>query len=336
MKLICFDLEGPLSPQDNAYEVMGLIPDGYKIFEVISRYDDLLALQGKEDYEPGDTLKLIVPFLLYHGISSADIKDASQTAGLVAGSAELVSRLRAEGWEVYIISTSYEQHALGIGQRVGVPRENIFCTRFPLDTLRQELKEEERAQLAECARYIVEELYSERLGEGEKDHLLKPYLDWFYWDELPQTSLGTLGERMSVVGGRRKLWTIERIARKLEVFLEELCFVGDSITDAQAAKAIEAVGGLAVAFNGTNFVLPYATVGLATTNMLHLEPILAAWQEGGRARVKALVESMPQPVSEEGPYYHWLVGRSQEEMEEIVSIHAGLRRLVREEAGKLG
>jgi energy-converting hydrogenase A subunit R len=40
MNLICFDLEGPLAPQDNAYELMKLFPRGGKIFEVISRYDD--------------------------------------------------------------------------------------------------------------------------------------------------------------------------------------------------------------------------------------------------------------------------------------------------------
>jgi energy-converting hydrogenase A subunit R len=336
MKLICFDLEGPLSPQDNAYEVMGLIPDGHKVFEVISRYDDLLALEGRENYEPGDTLRLIVPFLLHHGISSSDIESVSQRAGLVKGAAELISRLKAQGWVIYIISTSYEQHALNIGRQVGVARENTFCTSLPLDAMRQDLKGKERAQLAESARYILEELYSEGLGEGEVDHLLKPYLDRFYWEELPRTGLGAIGGEMSVVGGRRKLWAVERIARRLGCFLEELCFVGDSITDAQAAKAIEAVGGLAIAFNGNSFVLPYATVGLATTDMLHLEPILAAWQEGGRARAKALVEAMPQPTDPEGPYYHWLVGRSQEEMEEIISIHGLLRRTVREEAGKLG
>ena len=69
MNFICFDLEGPLSPQDNAYELMRLFPNGGKIFEVISRYDDLLTLEEREDYEPGDTLALIVPFLLLHNIS---------------------------------------------------------------------------------------------------------------------------------------------------------------------------------------------------------------------------------------------------------------------------
>jgi len=44
MNLICFDLEGPLAPQDNAYELMKLFPRGGKIFEVISRYDDYRGL----------------------------------------------------------------------------------------------------------------------------------------------------------------------------------------------------------------------------------------------------------------------------------------------------
>ena len=59
MNLICFDLEGPLVPQDNAYELMKLFPSGGKIFEVISRYDDLLTLEGRADYEPGDCVARI-------------------------------------------------------------------------------------------------------------------------------------------------------------------------------------------------------------------------------------------------------------------------------------
>ena len=45
---ICFDIEGPLSSQDNAYELMKLFPNGDRIFEAISRYDDLLTLEGRE------------------------------------------------------------------------------------------------------------------------------------------------------------------------------------------------------------------------------------------------------------------------------------------------
>ena len=77
---ICFDLEGPLSPQDNAYELMKLFPNGDRVFEVISRYDDLLTLEEREDYEPGDTLALIVPFLILHDISGDNIAELAGKA----------------------------------------------------------------------------------------------------------------------------------------------------------------------------------------------------------------------------------------------------------------
>jgi len=106
---ICFDLEGPLSPQDNAYELMKLFPNGDKIFEVISRYDDLLTLDEREDYEPGDTLALIVPFLILHNISEADIASLASKANLTGGAHKLISWLEYSGWKVFCISTSYEQ-----------------------------------------------------------------------------------------------------------------------------------------------------------------------------------------------------------------------------------
>ena len=68
-RCIAFDMEGPLTSQDAAFELMGLVPGGHEVFRAISRYDDILALAGRPGYEPGDTLALIVPFLLYHRLS---------------------------------------------------------------------------------------------------------------------------------------------------------------------------------------------------------------------------------------------------------------------------
>ena len=118
---ICFDLEGPLAPQDNAYELMRLFPNGNRVFEVISRYDDLLTLQGRADYEPGDTLALTAPFLACHGIRESQIANMGRKAKLTSGALRLVARLKSRGWEVFCISTSYEQYALSITARL-LPR----------------------------------------------------------------------------------------------------------------------------------------------------------------------------------------------------------------------
>ena len=101
MNVICFDLEGPLSPQDNAYELMKLFPGGGRVFEVISRYDDLLTLEGRIDYEPGDTLALIAPFLVYHRITEEDVNTLARKATLTNGAMQLISRLSIDGWKIF-------------------------------------------------------------------------------------------------------------------------------------------------------------------------------------------------------------------------------------------
>ncbi len=131
---------------------MKLIPNGGQVFEVISRYDDLLTLEEKEDYEPGDTLALIVPFLVLHRIGEEDIINFANRANLTGGAAELVSWLKSRGWTVFCISTSYEQYAHRITQRVGIPVQNVACTSFPLDRLRQTLCKEDAEMLEQAAR----------------------------------------------------------------------------------------------------------------------------------------------------------------------------------------
>ena len=187
--MICFDLEGPLAPQDNAYELMKLFPHGGKIFEVISRYDDLLTLEGRPDYEPGDTLALIAPFLAHHGIKEEQITAMGQETGLTPGAAELISKLISQGWHTFCISTSYEHYACPITQRLGIPGENVACTSFPLAQICQLLGKDEFTLLEQTEREIV------NLNPLIDDTEIREYLDHFYRHKLPKTVLGGIDER---------------------------------------------------------------------------------------------------------------------------------------------
>src|SRR3989344_1946283 len=140
--IICFDLEGPLSGLDCAYEVFKLVSDGEQMFRVISYYDDMVCglIPGRrewrrENYEAGDTLKLIIPQLIHHGISENDIRDVSSKASLVPGVKELFGELENEGWRRNIVSTSYSQHAYNIGGQLGLAPKDIYCTQMPLDRM---------------------------------------------------------------------------------------------------------------------------------------------------------------------------------------------------------
>ncbi len=341
-KIIAFDLEGPLSPMDHAFDCMALIEEGDKIFSVISRYDDLLALEGKEGYEPGDTLSLIIPFLLYHNLKEEDLSRVSAEAGLVEGARELIQELKEEGWLVHIISTSYRQHAHSVAERLGVPvkegeHKRVFCTELLLDKYYSKLRKEDFSLMEKVEKYILNDLYIDDLDSGEKDNEIKEYLDHFFWKELQGTGLGKIFSEVKVMGGRRKVRSVEMILQRNQAYLENIAVVGDSITDFQMLKAVEAGGGLAVVFNGNIYALSYGTCSLATTDMRDLRILLDLWIKGDRERVRQeTIKKDNVSVSEEGPYYHWLVGKDISEIEDIVKAHKKVRNIVRGRAAKLG
>ncbi|MBM3119199.1 MAG: hypothetical protein FJ006_06545 [Chloroflexi bacterium] len=328
MSVICFDLEGPLATQDNAYELMKLFPDGGKIFETISRYDDLLTLEARLDYEPGDTLALIAPFLVYHRIKEDDISALATKATLVSGAANLIARLGADGWKVFCISTSYEQYARHIARRLNIFSQNVACTSFPLDKFSQMLCKEDFRYLETMEKEILTK-------DSIDDAWIKKRLDRFYWRELPKTNLGQLLEQVKPIGGQRKVEALGRFAKAQGKPLSDWVVVGDSITDFKMLQAVDQARGLAIAFNANEYALPYATMSLASTHLDDLWQILEAWKKGKRPSIEKLVKEKEKTGGNgDRGYFHWLVGIK--DISIPLKTHKRIRHVVREEAAKLG
>ncbi len=308
---------------------MKLFPNGDKLFEVISRYDDLLTLEEREGYEPGDTLALIIPFLVLHNISEADIAALASKASLTGGAAELVSWLQSKSWRIFCISTSYEQYAIHITQKLGIYAHNVACTPFPLDKFRQTLGKEDSQLLQQAEEDIL------TMHPATDDDRIKQNLDNFFWEKLPATNLGMAIREVKPIGGRRKVAALNRFADKYAQPLSNWVVVGDSITDFRMLQAVKEVGGLAIAFNANEYALPYSTMSLASTSINDLREILEVWQQGQRSRVERIVKEKERIGSSgDRGYFHWLSGR--ENIDEVIEIHKRIRSLVREEAGKLG
>lgn len=354
-KTIFFDLEGPLSPQDNAYEVMkGIGEKGGSIFEVISKYDDIISIEGREGYEPGDTLALIVPFLLLHGVTETDIKAVSERAKIVEGAKELVELLQAENWDIYIISTSYEYHAYNVGRKLGIEPERIICTNL---SLKKKALPKKYLYTVKKAEEDIIELYS----HIDKPEPMVSRLDDFFFHQLPALGYNIFDTR--VVGGERKAEALREIAKDKGEAISNVIAVGDSITDYKMLNEVATHGGVSVVFNGNEYAVPYANVGLASVDMRFLYPLCAAFARGGKgeamdvatkwednhdafeknpsdipddcitADIRDFVTSQKSPF----PYFHNLEhADARRNLEEIIKIHKRLRMWVREDAGKLG
>jgi energy-converting hydrogenase A subunit R len=331
-RLICFDLEGPLSPQDNAYEVLSLIPGGRELFEVISRYDDILTLEGREGYEPGDTLALIAPFLIYHRITSEDICNVSSTARIVDGAGELIRALKSDGWNIRIISTSYREHAHSIGSQIGVSPEEIACTNLDLEKITAELGEKELAHITDLESEIADRM-------DDEDSIMK-LLDRFFFTILPDTRYGNPLDRVRVVGGSRKVDAARKFAKDLGLTLGEIMVVGDSITDFKMLAAVRDAGGIAVAFNANMYALPYANFALATLDMRALDLLCREFPDSDKmVEVAANCEKISKKFKGAdltAPQLHYLSMHDDNLLKEVASIHARFREQVRGRASILG
>jgi len=334
--LIGYDLEGPISSLDHAYEVCKkFVPNGAELFSVLSRYDDILALENKEGYEPGDTLKLITPFLIASGVTEKNMVAVSQEASLVPGIKELFDYFLSYP---RVISTSFHQHAHNIGEQLGLYAACIYCTNFPIGIYSKMVSQEDIEKVSSLRKKIVE-LYSPMLEIGENDQDIKGLLAPFFWQELPKTSFGPIMEKVNVIGGRRKVAALQSALLDSKVYyLDRTIVVGDSITDWRMLQVVEAAGGLAVAWNANLYALPWATCSVTATNAWAVEPLIWQFRIGGRPAVRQWIERAPLPDDPEvGPYYHWVAGQDEETLKRILKIHKRLRTTCRgAETSRLG
>ncbi len=149
------DCEGPISKNDNAFEITAqFVPSGDKIFTLISRYDDVLAeLVKKPGYKAGDTLKLILPFLKAYGVTDLLIRELSARKLALMPLVKITLDYITKIAPAYVISTSYEHYIEALCKAIGFPFENTYCTKLRLD--RYELGWQERDQLRRIASEIT-------------------------------------------------------------------------------------------------------------------------------------------------------------------------------------
>jgi len=317
MNLIFFDMEGPLSIHDNMRALMNLIPNGSAIFDIVRRYDRQRTYEEEDAYDPGDDLAIFAPFIIHHGITSDDITKLADEAVIVDGAVDLIKSL--SNWHAFCISTAYEQYASRITQRVGIPRDNLECTAFPIELIKNLATKDDYSRLAAFE--------SEMLNmKDADDKQIKVRFESFLHNELPRTPFGKAIREIKPTGGRKKAAALRNFARLRGVFPEQCVVVGDSITDSRMLETVHLPGGLAVAYNGNEHALAYATMGLASTDISELKPALDAWAHGGREEVKQFVASQ-----KGSSRFQWLADA--DGLEEPLRIHLDVRQRVRRAAG---
>lgn len=281
------DCEGPISVNDNAFELAGeFIEDGEKFFSIISRYDDILADEIKKPgYNAGDTLKLIAPFLKAYGLTNNKIIEYSKNNVLLISHAQETLQFISRIMPSYIVSTSYQQYIKALCDLTGFPIENTYSTHLDLDAF--PLKSDEKLELKNLRNQILNHPQIENLDE-------------IFWKKIPEMEVGKLISSVRTVGGEGKKRAVEEILSNHELKPSQFMYVGDSITDVQPLKLARENGGIAVSFNGNEFALREAEIAVISSNTIITSILADIFNRFGRAYliefVKAYHENAPRAL----------------------------------------
>jgi energy-converting hydrogenase A subunit R len=296
-KLFISDCEGPISKNDNAYELTEhFIPDGDSFFAVVSKYDDVQTdIVKRPGYKAGDTLRLILPFLKAYGATNEKIRNFSAEHILLVPGARDTLRFVSNLMPSLIVSTSYEQYIHALCSVVDFPRENVYCTKLEIDQYRVDKEEVVRL------RRLREEITAMPMIEipdgavsldnfSARDQKTIRRLDEIFWEEIAEMESGKMLEDVNPVGGFEKARAVEDIVKKTGSSFRDVMYVGDSITDVEPFRFVREKGGLTVSFNGNRYAVREAEVAVLSSNTIVTSILADAFGRLGKKRVVKLVE----------------------------------------------
>lgn len=266
-KFYVTDCEGPLSVNDNAYEISDyFIPEGGEFFSILSNYDDMLVERNTEGYLAGSTLKLILPFFKAYGLTEKDLVEFSEdNIFMIDGAFSMIKHVQ-EIMPFYIVSTSYNQYIKALSLKTGFTCDNTYSTKLELD--KYPLNDKEQDMLLDMHDNILFDSSFENINR-------------LFTKVIPKMEINNLIKSVKPVGGIGKRDAIMDIIEKNSYKPENLMYSGDSITDKEALKYAKDNGGLSISFNGNIHSINSATISIASTSNLILALIAEIFNKKG-------------------------------------------------------
>ncbi|MDL2270805.1 hypothetical protein LJC03_03240 [Methanobrevibacter sp. OttesenSCG-928-I08] len=264
-KIFITDCEGPLTLNDNAFEICKeFIPNGDELFKILSLYDDYLVdIIKKENYNAGNTLKFIIPFLKAQNITNKDMIEFSKNNIFLVSEAKNTLNYIKNSMNSYIVSTSYGQYIEAVSNYFEFPFENTFYTFVDMDSFI--MTNEEIKKINEFKNIIL------TLDLDKTEDL--DTLDKIFFEEIPKMNLNKYYSKIKTVGGSGKQLALEEILQRENINKNNVFYIGDSITDVEPLKFAKENGGISVSFNGNIYPLKEAEIAIISLNTIPTEII---------------------------------------------------------------
>ena len=272
------DCEGPLTLNDNAFELCEhFIENGGKLFKILSLYDDYLVdVIKKEGYKVGNTLKFILPFFVLENLKNKDLIDFSKNNIYAIRDSKFLLKYLMGAMNTYIVSTSYGQYIKALSDYMEFPFENTFYTNVDVDALH--LNDEELQKIAE---------YKNQILANPDDYDL---FDEIFFSEIPKMGIYEKIKEIDVIGGLGKKLAIDTIIEKYGVDINNILYIGDSITDVEALDFARKNNGISISFNGNEYPLKVAELAIVSPSAIATAVIANVYADYDKDKVLQFID----------------------------------------------
>ena len=272
------DCEGPLTLNDNAYELSAkFIEDGSELFKILSLYDDYLVdIVKKENYKAGNTLKLILPFFVVENLKNRDFVEFSKNNIYAVSDSKFLLSYLKEAMNTYIVSTSYGQYIEAVSNYMQVPFENTFYTKVDVDSL--VLSDEEISKIKE---------FKDMILKNPEDYEL---FDDIFFKQITKMQIYEKIKEIDVVGGEGKKSAIEKIIKRDGIDVNQMLYIGDSITDVEPLEFAKNNDGISISFNGNEYPLNAAEIAIVSKSAIATAVVANVYADNDKKTVLKFIK----------------------------------------------
>jgi predicted HAD superfamily phosphohydrolase len=276
------------------------IPKGDKFFDLIARYDDVVAnVLNRSDGRSGNITRFIAPFLKAFGVTDfAALKYCGDALKMMPEAKKVVNHLR-DTLPFFVTTSSYEHNVLNICKELDLPRALVECTELAFDDYDDGVMRREDAKaLREMANKITSLKMPVQKYELNIPAKIPPEevemvttLDEIFNLKMRRLSFADSMKSIRTIGANEKAYFLIDLRKKTQIDFDGTAFIGGDITDIHALETIKDRGGLAMSFNGCDYALRKSNIAVMSRDCTVAAVLVQEFYNEGIEAVFDLVEN---------------------------------------------
>ena len=184
-----------------------------------------------------------------------------------------------------MVSTSYVHYVEAVCRCLNLSMDAVYCTRLSFDGYHMG-DEEKQAVMGWFRRFLdlppISWDDAARLDDASA-RAVRALKDFFF-SVLPSMPVWRWVEPVLPIGGEGKAQAVTSYRAKGALSMEDVMYVGDSITDAAALELVRREGGLSVSFNGNRYAIMSAEYSVVARDASVLATIAEAFRGARQGR----------------------------------------------------